>query len=66
MTQNRTDLDLIKGMREWRKSPFTGSKKAEAAFRSELTEYQSGLYEQAQEERDRVFDEFLEMMENAP
>jgi hypothetical protein len=66
MTESRTHKDLLKTMREWRDSPFTGSKHGEKLFRSALTPYQEKLYDQAQDERDRVYEKFLDMMDEAP
>lgn len=66
MTESRTDLDLIKNMKKWRNSPFTGNEKAEKLFRASLTPYEEKLYDQAQDDRQRVFDRFLDMMEASP
>lgn len=66
MSESRADSDIMKAMKRWRDSPFTGSKKAEAMFRSSLTDYQAEVYDAALEERYRAFDEFLEMYSNRP
>ena len=66
MSKSRTDKDMIAAMKKWRNSPFTGSEKVEREFRSSLTDYQQGIYEQAQEERSKMFDEFLDMINSVP
>jgi len=66
MEKTRTRPDIRKAMKHWSQSPFTGNKRLESAFRGSLNDYEEKVYLEAQDERDKVYGSFLDMLSKAP
>lgn len=57
---------IVRAMKTWSHFPFTGSKAAESAFRASLNDQEYETYAKAQEQRQQLYERFLDLLSQAP
>lgn len=66
LEKTKTDQQIIKSMRLSARHPFTGAKKYERDFRASLTPQQEHIYQQAVEQKEKEYQNFLEWFAKQP